>query len=740
MKKIISPIILSTLLVSSFLLVPSHKEAKVAKAADYYASITSNMQGQTLKVALYNIIKGHTKYGYNSLEVAMKITDRDYELSPLQPNESDDYDPYMRLLYADYNGDVSTAKTWKTSQGSYGVSSNYVWNKEHIWAKSNGFSSATGCEAYSDLHHLRASDWKCNNTRSNDPFNNVTHSDSNRSYDWTQSRKTDNYSANGCFEPRDADKGDVARALFYMATRYYNGNGSNGTHLSLGTGTEKSNGCWGYLDTLLAWHEADPVDEFEIHRNDLIYTEFQHNRNPYIDHPEYARAVFKDEPIVQPDTLINLTYSGTPTKTTYKAGESFNPNGLTVTATYRKDDNTTYTENVTSKVSWTPSPLTGNTHSVTGTYSHGGVDKTITINGITVVSLSNIVLSGNPTKTVYEEGDTFDHTGLTLTAYFTDSTSEDVTSLATWPTDPLVKGQMSITVTYSGLSKTYTGIHVKEKTLSTTMVDFKEYTNTNKELSASTIQNDLVSGKDLVTISNVSKTYEGAGGVRAGSGSAGGSIELTLKTSTVLNSVNIYVKKYGSDNTTVKVSTNNGQEGTITPGTDFQSYPVSINKNVTKLTIASSASNNRFILSYVELVTGSGGGESDDSITQWGIDYLFTNESTFDGQGTGLCKTGNYYHSAKVALLSLESKTSGTINKLQTNSKYQSEYNRYMAWARANYDDAPFEDDYSFLSINIEKIGYFAEENSSFTIIIVIIAALSAVTISTLAILKKKRK
>ena len=736
MKKIISPITLSTLLLSSFLLVPSHKEAKVAKAADYYASITSSMQGQTLKVALYNIIKGHTKRSYDNLENDMKITDRDYKLSPAGTDEED---PYMYLLYADYNGNTSTAKRWGTSLGGFNTDGEDVWNKEHIWAKSNGFDSKS-LPAYSDLHHLRASDWKCNNIRSNNPFAVVaTHSSSTAVDDWTQNRKTDNYSSGGLFEPRDSDKGDVARALFYMATRYYNGDGSNSS-LSLTTGTDGSGGKWGYLDTLLAWHVADPVDEFEAHRNDLVY-DIQKNRNPYIDHPEYARAVFKDEPIVQPDTLINLTYSGSPSKTTYKAGESFNSNGLTVTATYRKNDNTTYTENVTSKVSWTPSPLTGSTTKVTGTYSHGGVDKTITISGITVVSLSSIALSGYPIKSVYEEGDVFNHTGLTLTAYFTDSSSEDVTSIATWPVEPLTKGQMSITVTYGGLQKTYTGIHVKEKALSSNRIKFKDYgSDGSTVITAATITNDLVSGSDIATISAASTIYQGSTGLKFASGKQAGSLTITLKSATVVTKLEINAKQYNSkDGTTVTVNTSASVGGSFTPTSSFETHSIDIDKLITTITISSS-SGKRFYLSYVDIYSGSGGGESDDAITQWGIDYLFTNETTFDGQGTGLCRTGNYYHSAKVALLSLESKTSGTINKLQTNSKYQSEYNRYMAWARANYDDAPFEDDYSFLSINIEKIGYFAEENSSFTIIIVIIAALSVVTISTLIILKKKRK
>lgn len=186
MKKIIAPILLSTLLFSTFVLSNSNKEVTITEAAapsNYYSSITSNMKGDTLKVALYNIIKNHVKQSYDGLEVAMRVTDRDYNLSPIG---TDDDDPYMYLLYADYNGNKSTAQKWSKSQGSYGTTEQgkYVWNKEHIWAKSNGFDTKS-LPAYSDLHHLRASDWKCNNTRSNYPFGNVSsHTTSNASYDW----------------------------------------------------------------------------------------------------------------------------------------------------------------------------------------------------------------------------------------------------------------------------------------------------------------------------------------------------------------------------------------------------------------------------------------------------------------------------------------------------------------------------------------------------------------------------
>lgn len=735
MKKIIAPILLSTLLFSTFVLSNSNKKVTITEAAapsNYYSSITSNMKGDTLKVALYNIIKNHDKQSYDGLEVAMKVTDRDYNLSPIG---TDDDDPYMYLMYADYNGSKSTAQKWSKSQGSYGTTEQgkYVWNKEHIWAKSNGFDTKS-LPAYSDLHHLRASDWKCNNTRSNYPFGNVSsHTTSNASYDWTGSRRTDNYLSNGVFEPRDSDKGDVARALFYMATRYYSGDGSGGTCLSLTSGTDSSGGKWGYLDTLLAWHEADPVDEFEAHRNDLIYEQFQHNRNPYIDHPEYARAVFKNEAIVDPDTLTNLTYTGSPTKTSYREGESFNPNGLTVTATFEKEDTTTYTSNVTEFVSWSPSPLTKNTTSVTGSYTFGDVTKSITITGLTVSSLDSIKISGSPNKAVYDEGDTFVSTGLSVYALYGQD-EVDVSSTATWSSTPLEKGQTSVTVTYGGFNATYTGLLVKEKALSTNTITFADSSNDGSgQISTATANNKMTNGSDIASVTAINNVYEGKTGLKVASKNAG-SLTITLKQSTYVSKLVVRAKTYNTDNTTATVSTNGPSSSTFSPQSELDDYEITVNASITTITFSTSGKQ-RFYLKGFDIVSGSGSGT--DSITEWGVSYLHIGDSSFDGQGTGLCKSNDLYKYAKVALFNLNSAESGTISKLQNDSKYSNEYARYLAWAKACEDDSPFINTFEFVSNRVN--GSINIESNSTMIIIISISSISVLAFSVLLIIKKRK-
>ena len=158
-----------------------------------------------------------------------------------------------------------------------------AWNKEHVWAKSHGFPQES-YEPYCDAHHLRPSTTKINSTRSNKDFGEVLNATPD-----AYGNKTNNV----LFEPRDEVKGDIARMMFYMETRY----GSNTKYNlklvnSQTTSASDLNGRFGNLETLIKWHYEDPVSKEEIYRNNVIFDNYQHNRNPYIDHPEYVDYVY----------------------------------------------------------------------------------------------------------------------------------------------------------------------------------------------------------------------------------------------------------------------------------------------------------------------------------------------------------------------------------------------------------------------------------------------------------------
>lgn len=241
---------------------PAHEapaaQARVAAVADYYEG-AEGKTGEALKSALNSIISDQTKLSYSAVWDALKDTDED-------PSNSGN----VILLYSG----VSRSKS--ANGGNTGD-----WNREHVWAKSHGdFGTSTG--PGTDIHHLRPSDVQVNSIRGNKDFDNGGSAVANGEGSLTDSDS---------FEPRDAVKGDVARMIFYMAVRY---EGTDGWP-DLEPNNSVSNGSAPYigkLSVLKEWNEQDPPDAFEQHRNDVIYESYQHNRNPFIDHPEWVESIW----------------------------------------------------------------------------------------------------------------------------------------------------------------------------------------------------------------------------------------------------------------------------------------------------------------------------------------------------------------------------------------------------------------------------------------------------------------
>ncbi|MFF8651787.1 endonuclease I family protein [Streptomyces griseoluteus] len=233
-----------------------------ATTTSYDSTYYKNAVGKTgasLKSSLHTIISSQSKISYSAVWDALKVTDQD-------PNNSSN----VILLYSG----VSRAKS--LSGGSTGD-----WNREHVWAKSHGdFGEVTG--PGTDLHHLRPADVQVNSVRGNKDFD-----DGGSAVSGGGGSLTDSDS----FEPRDADKGDVARMILYMAVRYDGGDG----FADLEPNEKVNNGSNPYigrLSVLKQWNDEDPPSAFEEKRNQVIYDTYQHNRNPFIDHPEWVDAIW----------------------------------------------------------------------------------------------------------------------------------------------------------------------------------------------------------------------------------------------------------------------------------------------------------------------------------------------------------------------------------------------------------------------------------------------------------------
>lgn len=240
--------------------------------ANYY-NAANGLTGDQLKVALHNIIKGHTSISYSQIWNAFWSTDNKgngvvWDMYSDRPNGTP---PYTYALGQDQCGSYN-------SEGD-------CYNREHSWPQS-WFNEQT--TPRTDMHHIFATDGFVNNKRGNYPFGEV------QSASWTSqngsklgSSKTPGYSGT-VFEPIDAYKGDFARAIMYMSVRYYGEDSGWGSSDMTSKSVIKP---WA-IALLLRWNKQDPVSQKEIDRNNAIYNDYQHNRNPFVDHPEYADMIW----------------------------------------------------------------------------------------------------------------------------------------------------------------------------------------------------------------------------------------------------------------------------------------------------------------------------------------------------------------------------------------------------------------------------------------------------------------
>jgi endonuclease I len=237
---------------------------------DYYTP-AEGLVGEALKSSLHDIIDGHIVQSYNNIALAFQEYDKD----PLNENN-------ILLIYS---GDSVPGDGLFT-----------FFNREHSWPQSYG---ADDGPAYSDAHHLFPADPLANEDRSNYAFDELTSGTPLRN-----APDSIRNSSQRLIEPRDEDKGRIARAMLYMETRYDDSN-STGDFLLSDNPASFANRM-GKLTTLLKWNREFPPDERERRRNHLIYTGvrvdnrviFQLNRNPFIDYPDLADAVYTGDTYV----------------------------------------------------------------------------------------------------------------------------------------------------------------------------------------------------------------------------------------------------------------------------------------------------------------------------------------------------------------------------------------------------------------------------------------------------------
>lgn len=242
----------------------------------YYASINTSLDGLAFQEQLTDLISDAKELSYGDLWTAFGKTDTIWPSCP--PGTVHD---------------MYSTKCWtyqKDQCGNYQREGD-CYNREHSWPKS-WWNGNDDTPAYTDLHHLFPTDGYDNAMRSNYPMGNIL--PNSQTYVTNNGCKLGKCDAGSfgsaitCWEVVDEIKGDIARAYFYMSTRYLydftccSEKGVDDAHIN----------SW-MEDVLRGWHKLDPVSDVERQRNDIIYTNYQRNRNPFIDHPEWVDNWYK---------------------------------------------------------------------------------------------------------------------------------------------------------------------------------------------------------------------------------------------------------------------------------------------------------------------------------------------------------------------------------------------------------------------------------------------------------------
>lgn len=420
-------------------------DTSAANIRSYYSSLNSlgtvQRQGTNLLKNLKTILKnGQKYYSYdsgNAIWQIYEIADRDWDKSPASSTTYGTYNsstnkitgytygtsssssknnPYIHALYINRNVTNQTTAWDDHQQTQWGI------NREHVWPKAEGFESSGAGGARGDPMHLMAGNGYANNIHSNYYYGYVNTSSSytncgskysNISGNLLGKSKTLGGSTN-VFEPQDCDKGDIARAIFYMVARYNylsssdsDGIDSNNPNLALTqslsdwassgySSTTSTTGKMGIMTDLLAWHHADPVDEYEIHRNNLLYTNYTNNRNPFIDFPEWADFIwgsvnYSGSTYVSNDTTP--TGYATPSSDTINGYNSGGGETVSVTGVSLDTNSTTVEEGKDVTLTATVAPSNATNQGVSWTTSDSSI---ATVSGGIVTGVSE----GSATITV----------------------------------------------------------------------------------------------------------------------------------------------------------------------------------------------------------------------------------------------------------------------------------------------------------------------------------------------------
>ena len=429
----------------------------------YYDNLNTDLEGSAFRAELAELITDtHTKYtSYDGLANAFKVADAD----------------------PDNNGNViwfytGTSVPFSGFGGSVGAT-----NREHVWPKDGGDAFPAESGPGSDAHHLRPTETQLNSTRGSKNFDEVAQTSANVVKENGSSGYGNSaygadalcYSSGSFFYPAKGYRGATARILFYVQTRW----GDHNLEFVDGAGSSKT---IGKISTLLKWHLEEPPTEEEIRRNEVVFG-LQGNRNPFIDHPEYAAQIYcydgesynnalqqvlaeSDDPYGNLNTAVLESLAISPSTVTISVGDTYALTAVPTPSNARANASWTSSDNTVATVSDSGVVTAKSQGTVTITARNKDDASIYATARVTVKQVTDITISGAPVKTAYFEGDTFDPTGLMILATFSDGTSENLPpNTCTWLdgttlSATLTAGTTSVVCKYGNITKTVTGITV----------------------------------------------------------------------------------------------------------------------------------------------------------------------------------------------------------------------------------------------------------------------------------------
>ena len=508
-------------------------------------------------------------------------------------------------------------------------------NREHVWPKNAGNAFPAESECGSDAHHLRPANDRLNSTRSNNSFGEVPKTNGNivaeagsTSYGNSSDPDSYCYQANSTFFPSADYRGDTARILMYVQTRW--GDKFN-LQFVLGNGNNKTIGD---IEDLFKWHLLDEPSEEEMRRNEVIFG-IQGNRNPFIDHPEYAEMIYcydgnsyndelqavlqeyggyldrQSDPNVEVTSVtINPASANLVVGETTSLSAKVTPDNAVKTVTWTSSNPSVASVNSTTGV---VTALSAGTTTITATSTKTpSVKATATIS---VKALSAINVTGAPTKTTYESGEKFNPAGITVTATYSDmSTSVIPNSQIQWLDGKtgqvtLAAGTTSVTLKYGNITKTINGITVNQS--KNTVFTFGENGPESHVDGNSATTKSYTQGSHTLNITNGTSLYvdafdlKGNSALKLGTSSKTGSFSFTVPSDVI--SVVIHVAQYKANPTTITI---NGKSYSISTSSNEGKYTaITVDTSSTKtINFATASDGKRCMIDKIEFITGSSSG------------------------------------------------------------------------------------------------------------------------------------